>query len=229
MPIQAPPHVATTIELLAHRGLWRDRREGNSRAALQAALEAGYGLETDIRDRGEQLMVAHDPADERAWPLRDLLGIYAELRSTACLALNIKSDGLAPQLAALLEAHAIENYFVFDMSVPDMLHYARAGLRFFTRHSEYEPRPALYDQAAGVWLDAFHHTWFTRETIAGHVRAGKDVCVVSPELHSRQADEVWRMLAGCPDRGLSGSGSPRLMLCTDRAPAAEGMFQNASD
>lgn len=229
MPIEAPQRVAATLGVLAHRGLWMDRREGNSRAALTAALEAGYGLETDIRDRGAQLVVAHDPADERSWPLRELLAMYVQLNSTACLALNVKSDGLAPHLASLLEAHAIHNYFVFDMSVPDMLTYACAGLRFYTRHSELEPQPALYEQAAGVWLDAFQNTWFTRETVAGHLRAGKDVCVVSPELHGRQADEVWRMLEGLPGAGLSSNGAPRLMLCTDRARAVEGMFQHADD
>jgi hypothetical protein len=158
-----------------------------------------------------------------------LLAQYAELGSTACLALNIKSDGLAPHLASLLEAHAITNYFAFDMSVPDMLHYARAGLRFYTRHSEYEPQPALYEPAAGVWLDAFDRTWFTRETIAGHLRAGKDVCVVSPELHGREVEAVWQMLEGLSGERSFGIASPRLLLCTDRAPVAEGMFQHADD
>ena len=37
--------------ILAHRGLWRDKPERNTRNAFQLAFEGGYGVETDVRDQ----------------------------------------------------------------------------------------------------------------------------------------------------------------------------------
>ena len=104
----------------------------------------------------------------------------------------------------------IQNYFAFDMSVPDTLHYERAGVRFFTRQSEIEMQPVLYPAAAGVWLDAFHGEWYDRQVIEGHLQAGKDVCVVSPELHRREASVAWDMLMQ-----VRSFGQGRLQVCTD--------------
>ena len=48
-----------------------------------------------------------------------------------------------------------------------MIEYAKDGTRFFTRKSEYEPGiPVLFDQAAGVWVDAFEdESWITKELL----------------------------------------------------------------
>lgn len=45
--------------------------------------------------------------------------------------INIKADGLVDGLKSLLEKYAVHNYFVFDMSLPQMLGYRVTGLIFF--------------------------------------------------------------------------------------------------
>ena len=50
------------MELLAHRGFWRTPAEKNAEAAFRRAFDAGYGIETDVRDRLGELVVSHDPA-----------------------------------------------------------------------------------------------------------------------------------------------------------------------
>ncbi|MDL0110362.1 MULTISPECIES: hypothetical protein [Campylobacter] len=40
------------IEILAHRGFWREKNEQNSLASLAKAFEMGFGIETDLRDGG---------------------------------------------------------------------------------------------------------------------------------------------------------------------------------
>src|SRR3954454_21586906 len=107
-----------SIEPLAHRGYCRDTSADNSLSALRAALEAGWGLETDIRDSNCEIVIAHDPASTDCLRLKELFEAYDELGSTACLALNIKSCGLANRLVSLLAQFRITNYFVFDMSLP---------------------------------------------------------------------------------------------------------------
>jgi hypothetical protein len=201
---------ATSVELLAHRGLWTRPEERNTRHALVAAFTAGYGIETDLRDHCSAIVVSHDPATDSAMSFADLLECYQSAGSSATLALNIKADGLTSAVLSLLREFNVDNYFVFDMSVPDTLHWARADARFFTRQSEYEPQPALYEKAQGVWLDAFESNWFTARTIEGHLRSGKEVCVVSPELHRRDRCNVWDLL-----RQVGQQCQGKLLLCTD--------------
>ena len=125
------------LQILAHRGMWKSTGEKNSLAALTLALRHGFGLETDVRDCAGELVISHDPPRTGAPPLRSLLQEYRRLGATGTLALNIKADGLARPLRILLAEFGIENYFVFDMSVPDMLAYELHLLSrecLFTRH-----------------------------------------------------------------------------------------------
>lgn len=205
-----PPALPARANILAHRGLWTRREQRNTRAALAGGLAAGFGLETDLRDFGSRIVVSHDPPGGDALTLATLLDDYVRQGSQGVLALNIKADGLAQAVRLLLAEYEIDRYFVFDMSLPDTLHYAKAGIPFYTRASEYEPEPALYDRAAGVWLDAFEGLWYGRELIEQHTAAGKNVCVVSPELHGRDPQPSWRML-----EQLSPNALARLLVCTD--------------
>jgi hypothetical protein len=195
--------------ILAHRGLWSSAQQKNSLEALMLALSRGYGLETDIRDRASELVISHDPPTASAPCLHVLLEEYRRLDAQGMLAFNIKADGLATELKNLLQAYGIERFFVFDMSIPDMLHYNRLQLPFFARRSEIETYAIEYDACAGIWLDAFTTDWYKPDTIFGMISAGKQVAVVSPELHRRDHRMVWRMLREISDpRGL-------LYCCTD--------------
>ena len=198
------------IELLAHRGLWSQADQGNTLAALTRALEKGYGVETDVRDYGGRLVISHDPADSAAVDFSEFCRCYVEAGACSTLALNIKSDGLADQLQQVLAEYGVTNYFVFDMSVPDAMRYAQRSLPLFSRHSEVEPHVSLYEQCAGVWLDAFWSDWFEESNVVTHLNSGKDVCVVSPELHGRPKAAVWQWL-----REVHRPPGRRLMLCTD--------------
>ena len=135
------------------------------------------------------------------------------------MALNIKADGLQEQLNYMLQKYTIENYFVFDMSIPDTIGYLRAEMNVFTRQSEFEKIPAFFDQAKGIWLDAFINEWFDEKVISGHVESGKQVCIVSPELHRREHRRFWESL-----RGMNVLRSGRVMLCTDFPVEARAFF-----
>jgi glycerophosphoryl diester phosphodiesterase len=204
--------------IVSHRGLWTTPEQGNSLAAIEAGFEHGFGLETDIRDCRGELLVSHDPPTGDEVTLAQLL--TARRRADAGpLALNVKADGLQAAIEAALGAGGDPEYFVFDMSIPDTLGYRRAGLRYFTRQSEYEPEPALYCEAAGVWLDCFETAWFEYELIAGHLAADKQVCVVSPELHGRDHRGDWKRWSG-----WDVFDSPDVLLCTDRPIEASKAF-----
>ena len=205
------------MKILCHRGNWNEAAEKNSLAALRRSIDRGFGFESDVRDYRGALVISHDIADDNSPALEDVFKLLKDANDQFCFAINIKADGLAMKLRDQLRDFGLNNYFAFDMSVPQMLWYRTLGLRFFTRQSEYEPTPALYEDAAGVWLDAFNSDeWLTSELIAEHLSNGKEVCVVSPELHDREPHALWSKLKSIGDRNF--------YLCTDLSTEAAKFF-----
>lgn len=205
--------------ILSHRGCWQRPQEKNSLSAFERSFSLAFGTETDLRDRNGELVISHDPANKDALDANLFFLAYAKYDKDLMLALNIKSDGLQKLLLDVLSRHQIKNYFVFDMSVPDMISYINSGLKVFTRQSEYELNPSLYENVQGVWMDCFHDEWFDENTIAAHIKSGKKVCIVSPELHKRTYGAFWAKL-----KQMSVAGSSDLMLCTDHPEEAERYF-----
>jgi len=206
--------------ILSHRGYWLEPSERNTRTAFERSFSLGFGTETDIRDHDCRLVISHDMADKRSLPLETFFEIYNSFNNNLPLALNIKADGLQMELTRLLTLHEIENYFVFDMAVPDGLLYARNQLNTFTRQSEYEKDPPYYDMADGVWLDEFAEHWITDEVIAQHLSNRKAVCIVSPDLHRRGSAREWDHYKSIQSRVGEGT----MMLCTDLPAKAREFF-----
>lgn len=203
------------MKLLCHRGLWTDPEAKNSRAAIEDAAHSGYGTETDVRDLSGRLVISHDPPRGGELPLDAVLKVYDDRDLT--LALNIKADGLCQMVSESLASCQIP-WFAFDMSVPEMVRYAAQGVPFFTRHSDREPDPILYEAAEGVWLDGFETDWYDDSFIKNHLSNGKSVCVVSPELHGRDPSAVWKMMK-------KFRNAPGLMLCTDYIDRAKEVIE----
>ena len=189
------------------------------KAAFERSFTLGFGTETDLRDLAGELVISHDMPRPGALAAREFFELHRRENPALELALNIKSDGLQLPLLRLLEEYSVAHYFLFDMSIPDALVCLRHGLRCFTRQSEYEPDPAFYAQAEGVWIDGFHGEWWDESLIGQHLDAGKKVCIVSPDLHRRPHQPFWDTLANWSFRS-----HPALMLCTDLPEAAQERF-----
>lgn len=208
------------MKFLSHRGLWKRKEEQNTLAAFQDSFTSGFGVELDIRDREGQLVISHDVPTGSCLLLEEVFQCYQEIDRDVPIAINIKADGLAGLLKDTIEKYAIVNYFAFDMSVADTLPYIKHQLQFFTRHSEYEPHPPLYQKAAGIWLDCFESDWWTQAEVEQHLHQGKSVALVSPELHQRDYQSVWETWRKI-ERELK---TDRLMLCTDFPEQAQEFF-----
>ena len=159
------------MRILAHRGLWKADQAGNSKEALRGALAHGFGFESDVRDSGGELVISHNIPSYDAWPFEQALDLLEKQGDQFAFAINIKADGLKNLLGDALRRHGIQNYFLFDMSVPQMVEFAEMGLRFFTRQSEFEKEPVLYEKAAGVWIDGFRTIdWINEELLTKRKR-----------------------------------------------------------
>ena len=114
-----------------------------------------------------------------------------------------------------------QEYFCFDMSVPDSRAYGKLEMPVFARRSELEPQSLLTQLAPGIWLDGFDGTWFDQTEWAHWLERGKSVCIVSPELHKRPYETVWGELKNWilgiekGQEAASKKGFGRLFLCTD--------------
>jgi hypothetical protein len=208
--------------ILSHRGYWKQTEEKNKNSAFQRSFSLGFGTELDVRDYCGKLVVSHDIADSSSLEFSKFLEIYCEYARDLYLAINIKADGLYSQLSNLLKKYNIENYFVFDMSVPDALGYLNNHMKTFTRQSEFEKDPSFYELADGVWMDEFSSHWITAYEVSRHLENNKKVCIVSPELHHRDHLSVWKdykILA-------KAVNTEKLLLCTDLPEAAKEYFND---
>lgn len=203
------------IQIIAHRGFWRYEKEKNSMAALERAIEEGYGFETDFRDCRGEILVAHNPPRGDEVTAEDVFKMYSAHHCGYTLALNIKADGLQDMMKVLLGKYDIRNYFCFDMSVCDTLLYSERNLTIATRVSEYEVETPFLNASEFVWLDYFTHDP-SEEKIREYLQLGKKVCVVSPELHNLPYENTWNIV-----RRISGDN---MFICTDLPDKAKDYF-----
>ena len=204
------------MQILSHRGYWIESSEKNSIKAFQRSFDSGFGTETDVRDCLGRLVISHDMPRGNEIDLDSFLETHSPQNLT--LAINIKSDGLAAPLKQAMETAKIKDWFVFDMSIPDMRDYIRLGIPVFTRMSEEEQTPVWIDKADGVWLDAFINEWYDIALIDKLLQLGLRVCVVSSELHGRPYQCLWDKLSILSKR-------EGLLLCTDFPKHAKEFFK----
>jgi len=210
------------VNIISHRGLWLDQIEKNSLVAFERSFSMGFGTETDIRDHLGQLVISHDPALVESISLIDFLVLYKKMGNELPLALNIKSDGIAPLLKTVLKNYEIKSYFTFDMSVPELVRYNEENILFYTRHSDIEKNMLMLDQSSGIWLDSFgDDSWIDTEFIKYVLSYNKPVCIVSSELHGRDPMLLWYRLKLARD--LLDHG--QFTLCTDLCMQAKNYFK----
>lgn len=215
------------MNILAHRGWWSAPADKNTLAAFKRAFDAGYGIETDVRDNRGVLVIAHDMSrpssiQHQETTFDDLLDLHQKTPDRM-LALNIKADGLASTLKAQLETRGVQRYFVFDMSVPDTLPYLSLHMPAFTRWSDLEGGSPLDTRCAGVWLDSLETPFVPTSKILAAIELGKSAAVASPELHRKPHEAAWRTWKRF-FASLSRAERELIQLCTDFPDDAQAHF-----
>jgi hypothetical protein len=146
-----------------------------------------YGAEIDLRDRGERLILQHDPFidGEDAEP-------FFEAYKHGTLILNVKSERIEYRVKELLTKFGITNYFFLDSSLPMIVKLSREGEnKLAIRYSEYETIEtvlAFKGKVEWVWIDCFSRLPLDREIFKTIKDAGFQTCLVSPELQGRIED-----------------------------------------
>lgn len=190
------------MEIIAHRR--------NTLAEL-AATPTAYGVEVDIRSRGSDLIIHHDPFVDG-----ESFDRWISSYRHGLLILNVKEEGLEQRLIALMKAHGVTRYFFLDQSFPFLIRTARAGeRRCAVRVSEFESVDAaltLAGQIDWVWVDCFSRFPIDRVGADKLQGAGFRLCLVSPELQGRDAEvEIPALRALLATLGIAADA-----VCTKR-------------
>lgn len=166
--------------------LWIAHRVNTVEQLEQTPAE--YGVEIDVRERGSELILQHDPGRDGE-RLRDYLARFRH----RFLILNVKTEGIEEEAIRRADERGVAGLFVLDAAVPAMVRLARRGeRRFAVRFSEYEPIEgclALAGLATWIWVDCFTD-YPARPAQWKDMRRRLRVCLVSPELQGRMVPAV---------------------------------------
>lgn len=220
--------------ILAHRGNLGGPAPltENTLAAAAAALDMGFGLETDLRlGSGGRFYIAHD--SEPWTPANDLNNFVKLFRQHqgCCIAINIKELCKATDLVSLQLSGQFGSdsfYFDFELLEPDQRGYTQHMIRklpfgdqvrLASRLSDRgEPLEACLSIPANiVWADEFDSLWLTRKDRAAVHASGRLFYVISPELHGFSEAMMLKRWADFKDWKIDG-------LCTDYPIAARQFF-----
>ncbi|OME64372.1 hypothetical protein BSK65_28770 [Paenibacillus odorifer] len=146
-----------------------------------------YGVEIDIRDLGERLVLHHDPYVDGE-NLEDFLRDYQH----GTLILNVKSERIEHRVLELVRKYKIKDYFFLDSTFPMI--YLLSNQRetnIALRFSEYEGLDTLLSmkgKVKWVWVDCFTKLPINKENYSKLKEWGYKLCLVSPELQGRDQD-----------------------------------------
>lgn len=184
------------MEIISHRGFWETEEEKNAETSFQRSFINNYGTETDLRDLNGEIVISHNMPllKDNPMTINDFFELYNKYSINKTLALNVKSDGLQEQLKSKLLEYNIQNYFVFDMSIPDTRGYIRNDINFYIRLSEIEKEIIFEDQTKGVWLDAFEGLWYDQKYLNQILEKNIKIAIVSFELHRRNHLSQWNWI-----------------------------------
>ena len=142
-----------------------------------------YGVEIDVRDQGNELILQHDPysSGER---LEDWLLHYHH----AFIILNIKSEGVEWRLMEIMKQHNITEYMFLDSSIPMIHKLIKEGEhRIAIRVSELEPiqlAEKFIGKVDWLWIDCltdYPQGLLEHQDTLGYFK----LCLVSHSLHGR--------------------------------------------
>jgi len=203
----------------------------NRLPSIRAALECGWGIETDIRRDGDgRFYISHDARPSaKETPAEDFFVLFRDYPH-ATIALNIKELGNEEALIDLLEHEDVASQtFLFDMELIEkhpgttarlfgaLNPAVRIAARVSDRHESITQALDI-DAASIIWLDEFDGPYFTEADIRSLKEAGKSVYAVSPDLHGTPAEDCRRRWRDFIRWGVEG-------ICTDYPAALDYVSQ----
>lgn len=171
------------------------------RANRLSDIDPRFGLEIDVRDYNNELVLSHDKPKKDSVKLSEYL---KHVDKETPVAINVKSSEIESDIYNAING-ILKEYFAFDWPVPSLVKALRTGLTCACRLSEYEKD--IHPKCSWVWIDAFHSIWYDSSLLRSLKKRGLKLAIVSPELHQRNKEIA--KVAAFVRNGLADA------ICTD--------------
>jgi hypothetical protein len=164
--------------------------------------DINYGIEIDLRNHGNSLVVVHDPFDTSGPLFSDWMQEFRH----KFLIINVKEEGLESKILDVLKNTTVQNnYFILDESFPFIHKWAALGINNFAiRVSEFESSHTAINlqiwlnkinkRVDWIWADCFQLNPMPLSTFSTLKIHGFKICFVSPELHIVDQPESWNLV-----------------------------------
>jgi hypothetical protein len=143
-----------------------------------------YGVEIDLRDFGEKLILQHDPFKDG-----ESFEEYLKNYNHGTMILNIKSEGIETRVLKLIQQHNIKSYFFLDCSFPMINLLSSKGERNIAlRFSEFEGIDTISlmsKKIEWIWVDCFTKLPISFKNYKTLKDLNYKLCLVSPELQNQ--------------------------------------------
>jgi len=140
-----------------------------------------YGVEIDLRDYGDRLILQHEPFQDGE-DFEEYLSYY----NHDTMILNIKSERIEYKVIELIKKYNVKKYFFLDCSFPMIHLLAEGGERNIAlRFSEFEGIDTILsmkDKLDWIWVDCFTKIPITSKNYMLLKDHDFKFCLVSPEL-----------------------------------------------
>jgi len=143
-----------------------------------------YGVELDLRDYADRLVLQHDPFTDG-----EDFEEYLKHYNHGTMILNIKSERIEHKVLELIQKYNIKEYFFLDSSFPMIYLLSKSSERNIAlRFSEFEGTDTILnmkDKVDWIWVDCFSKLPITTENYKLLKENGFKLCLVSPELQGQ--------------------------------------------
>jgi len=147
-------------------------------------VPTGYGVELDLRDFGERLILQHDPFKDG-----EDFEEYLKHYNHGTMILNIKSERIEHRVLELIQKYGIKKYFFLDSSFPMIYLLSKSGEKNIAlRFSEFEGLDTILAMGGlveWVWVDCFTKLPINTQNYQLLKANGFKLCFVSPELQQQ--------------------------------------------
>jgi hypothetical protein len=148
-----------------------------------------YGVELDLRDFGDRLILQHDPFKDGE-DFEEYLKHYYH----GTMILNVKSERIEHKILELIKKYNIKKYFFLDSSFPMIHELSKEGKKNMAlRFSEFEGMDtilAMVGKVDWIWVDCFTKLPITKEIYLKLKIYDYKLCLVSPELQSQDNELI---------------------------------------
>ena len=142
------------------------------------------GVEIDLRDFGQKLILQHDPFKHG-----ECFEEYLKNYHHGTMILNIKSEGIETRVLKLIKKYNVKNYFFLDCSFPMINLLSLKGEKNIAlRFSEFEGLDTIRlmsKKVNWIWVDCFSKLPITAQTYKLLKNHKYKLCLVSPELQNQ--------------------------------------------